>query len=111
MATIGQNAFQTPTALNQFQAIQNGANKNTLVNQLFAGKPMTAPLTTSTPQVIAASSKVASPTAPTNTATPFNGGSAPNGLFNGASAPVPANTGYGTNGAPMSVLPPSAPTN
>lgn len=111
MATLGQNAFQTPTALNQFQAIQNGANKNTLVSQLFAGKPMTAPLTTSTPQVIAAASKVTSPNAPTNTATPFNGGATPNGLFNGASAPVPPNTGYGTNDAPMSVLPPQAPTN
>lgn len=64
----------------QFSAIQNKANSNSLVSQLFAG----APKNPANPFATAASSKVASPTAPSN-------------------------TGYGTNGAPMSVVPTSTP--
>jgi len=63
----------------QFSAIQNKANSNSLVSQLFAG----APKNPANPFALAASSKVASPTAPSN-------------------------TGYGTNGALMSVLPKTA---
>jgi hypothetical protein len=46
----------------QWNAIQNGANQNSLVSQLFAGKPKTS--VTQTPQVTAASSAVKNPNAP-----------------------------------------------
>lgn len=75
MATVGQTAFAgvNPNP-GQFAAIQNGANSNSLVNQLFgASNVFKAPTNTSTPQTItqspnvqAASSAVKSPSAPSN---------------------------------------------
>lgn len=96
MATLGQNAFGNPGNPGQFAAIQNGANSNSLVSQLFAAKPMT----TSTPQTIAASSAVKNVNAPSN-ATPFNGGSTPNGSFSGTPTPT---TAQPTNASLASLL-------
>lgn len=69
------NAFQTPTALNQFSAIVNGANQNSLVSQLYAGKPASfaSPVNTSTPQTVTQSPNVqAASSAVKNPATPSN---------------------------------------
>lgn len=66
----------TPTTNIQWGAIQNGANNNSLISQLYAGKPAT---TTSlggtipqsqTPPVVAASSAVKNGNAPVPTPTP-----------------------------------------
>lgn len=101
---MATNAFGTPTNLNQFNAIVSGANKNSLVNQLFAGKTsQTTPMVT-TPNVVAASSQVKSP----SQTSVFNGGTAiPTNAFStqptptGPQSTIP-NTMSGTNGAPMS---------
>lgn len=55
----------TPSTNIQWNAIQNAAGQNSLINQLYAGKPA-APTTsiTSSPNVTAASSAVKSPSAP-----------------------------------------------
>lgn len=77
---MAANPFALAPNPGQFSAIQNGANSNSLVSQLFSS----APKNPANPFATAAASSVKSPNAP-------------------------ANTGYGTNGAPMSVLP-STPT-
>lgn len=73
---MAANPFALAPNPGQFSAIQNGANSNSLVSQLFSS----APKNPANPFATAAASSVKSPNAP-------------------------ANTGYGTNGAPMSVLP------
>lgn len=74
MATLGQNAFGNPGNPGQFTAIQNGANSNSLVSQLFGNKPVNfaTPMTTSTPPIAsspnvqAATSQVKNPALPSN---------------------------------------------
>jgi hypothetical protein len=84
----GQSAFGTPTALNQFRAIQNGASTNSLVNQLYAGKPA---------NVIAASSAVKSPSIQTSTPASTSAQTSPgaSGVWGSLAA------GYGLGGVPQ----------
>lgn len=56
----------TPTTSSQYTAIQNGANTNSLVNQLYSGNTVTQ-----SPNVIAASSQVKNANAPTSVNTNY----------------------------------------
>lgn len=90
---MATNAFGAPTNLNQFQAILNGASKNSLVNQLYAGKTSQSTPMVASPNVVASSSQVKSPSQ----------ANIPPIVFGVPQTTAkPANTMIASNGAPMS---------
>lgn len=95
---MATNAFGTPTNLNQFNAIVNGSKSNSLVNQLFAGKMSQTTPMVSSPNVVAASSQVKSPS---QVSAMYQTPGVPQPIPTGPQSTIP-NTMSGTNGAPMS---------